>query len=420
MNRLLDNLLKRIVRRGTLDVTWSSGETSRYGEAPASGNRPPLRIVLADPDTERGLVINPEMRLGEAYMDGRLRIENGGAYELLELLLTNAGTTKPTAVLKAAGHLRTAWRRLRRNDPRRARRNVAHHYDLDGRLYRLFLDADLQYSCAYFEDEEATLDEAQRAKKRHLAAKLAPRPGQRILDIGSGWGGLGLYLAEAAGVDVTGVTLSTEQQAVSTERAKGQGLDDRVRFRLQDYRTVEGTFDRIVSVGMFEHVGLRHYGEFFGTCRRLLKDDGVMVLHSIGRFGVPRGVNPWIDRYIFPGHYIPALSEVIAATETAGLIVTDMEILRLHYAETLRHWRERFLRRRDEAAKLYDERFCRMWEFYLAGCELAFRLQDMMVFQLQLAKDQNVLPLTRDHMFEAEERLRRADAETAPLRLAGE
>ena len=302
----------------------------------------------------------------------------------------------------------------------RARANVHHHYDLDERLYRLFLDEDLQYSCAYFPHEGMSLDEAQLAKKRHIAAKLALRPGQHVLDIGSGWGGLALSLAGWAGVRVTGVTLSGEQQKVASERAARAGLGGDATFLLKDYRELSQRFDRIVSVGMFEHVGIGHYDEFFRTCAGLLAEDGVMLLHSIGRFDGPGATNPWINKYIFPGGYIPALSEVIPAVERAGLIIADIEILRLHYAKTLRAWRERFLARREEAAAIYDERFCRMWEFYLAASELAFRNQDMMVFQMQLVKDQTVLPLTRGYMEEAEGRLALADEEGESLRLAGE
>ena len=300
-------------------------------------------------------------------------------------------------------------------------RNVAHHYDLDRRLYSLFLDADRQYSCAYFEHPEQSLDDAQLAKKRHLAAKLLVNPGARVLDIGSGWGGLGLYLAETCGAHVTGVTLSDEQHALSRARAEEKGLADRVEFRLQDYRDVAERFDRIVSVGMFEHVGVGYYDVFFRKCADLLADDGVMLLHSIGRSEGPGITNPWIAKYIFPGGYIPALSEVMPAIERAGLLVTDIEILRLHYAETLKHWRDRFLAHRDDLEKIYDERFFRMWEFYLAASEMAFREQDMMVFQLQLTKRQGVVPITRDYIAREEARLRGSEGGSRPpLRLAGE
>jgi cyclopropane-fatty-acyl-phospholipid synthase len=309
------------------------------------------------------------------------------------------------------------------NTPLRARHNVSRHYDLDQRMYALFLDEDLQYSCAYFDDENISLDEAQLAKKRHLAAKLLLEPGQRVLDIGSGWGGLGLYLAEHFGVDVTGITLSEEQFAVSNQRAEDRGLASRVRFRLEDYRKVHGPFDRIVSVGMFEHVGVGHYRRFFETCRDLLSSDGVMLLHSIGRFDHPTYTNPWIEKYIFPGGYIPSMSEVIPVIERANLKLTDIEILRLHYAKTLHHWRERFLANREQILSRTDHRFCRMWEYYLVVSELAFRYQDMMNFQLQIARHQEAVPITRDYIGRGEAALRGAgqrETGRTPLRLAGD
>jgi cyclopropane-fatty-acyl-phospholipid synthase len=302
----------------------------------------------------------------------------------------------------------------------RSRNNVARHYDLDGRLYSLFLDTDKQYSCAYFETPDASLEEAQLAKKRHLAAKLLVDPGDRVLDIGSGWGGLGLYLAEMTGADVTGVTLSTEQLQVSNARAAEKNLTQSAKFLLKDYRDIPGPFDRIVSVGMFEHVGIGGFDEYFQHVARLLKDDGVMLLHAIGRSGKPNATNPWIAKYIFPGGYIPSLSEVFASIERAGLYVTDTEILRLHYAETLKEWRRRFMANREEAKALYDERFCRMWEFYLAGSEISFRVDANMVFQIQLAKRQDVVPATRGYIGERDAKLRQREAQKPPLRLAGE
>jgi len=290
---------------------------------------------------------------------------------------------------------------LQFNPSGRARRNVAHHYDINGAIYDLFLDRDRQYSCAYF-TEGASLEEAQLAKKRHLAAKLAIAPGQRVLDIGSGWGGLGLYLAKIAHCDVTGVTLSNEQLKISQERAVREGLARAARFEFKDYRKVEGRFDRIVSVGMFEHVGVNHYVTYFRKVRDLLADDGVAVIHTIGRSEPPTVTNPFIAKYIFPGGYIPALSEMVASIERSGLVITDLEILRLHYAETLRAWRERFVANWDKAAAIQDETFCRMWEFYLAASETAFRYQKLVVFQVQLAKRIKSLPITRDYMYKAE------------------
>jgi cyclopropane-fatty-acyl-phospholipid synthase len=316
---------------------------------------------------------------------------------------------------------RTALRRLhRRNIKLRAKQNIAHHYDLKAPLYDLFLDSDHQYSCAYFEQPGATLEHAQLAKKRHLAAKLLINEGHSVLDIGCGFGGMAIYLAQRVGARATGVTLSEEQFAAATRRAQDFGLGEKVDIRLQDYRDTPETFDRIVSVGMFEHVGVAHFDEFFANVSRLLKDDGVMVLHAIGRSEKPYATNPWIEKYIFPGGYIPALSEVFAAIERAGLFVTDTEILRLHYAETLKIWRQRFNARRDEARALYDERFCRMWDFYLAGSETSFRIDGHMVFQIQLAKRQDVVPLTRDYIGQAEAQLRQRENAPPAWREAGE
>jgi cyclopropane-fatty-acyl-phospholipid synthase len=289
------------------------------------------------------------------------------------------------------------------------------------RLYSLFLDADRQYSCGYFESADQSLDDAQLAKKRHLAAKLLLEKDHRVLDIGCGWGGLALYLAEFAGAHVKGITLSKEQHAVAQQRAAERQLSSQIDFQLEDYRDAQGRFDRIVSVGMFEHVGLNHYEAFFRKCRDLLADDGVMLLHSIGRSEGPGITNPWIAKYIFPGGYIPALSEVLPYVERAGLLVTDIEILRLHYAETLKSWRERFLAHKEDVERLYDPRFVRMWEFYLACAEMNFRDHAAMVFQLQLTKRQNVVPITRDYILHEERRLRAAEGgQRTPLRLAGE
>jgi cyclopropane-fatty-acyl-phospholipid synthase len=399
--------LRRLVRRGRLEVETADGVIETFGD----GLGPLLGVKLLARAAERRLMFSPALALGELYMDGRLVVTKGGLYDLLELGARNLGELERQPWAKALNRARKAFRGLQqRNNRRRAKRNVASHYDLDQRLYSLFLDSDLQYSCAYFEYPGQSLDDAQTAKKRHIASKLLPKDGATALDIGCGFGGLGLYLAGVAGARVTGVTLSEEQFAVATDRARETGLADRVEFRLQDYRDVGERFDRIVSVGMFEHVGVNHYDEFFTKVRGLLKDDGVMMLHSIGRNSVPGVTNPWIRKYIFPGGYIPSLSEVLPAIERAGLYVTDIEILRLHYAETLRAWRERFMARRDEAAKLYDERFCRMWEFYLAGSETAFRIDAHMVFQIQLTKRQEVVPLTRDYIQEREAELRRREA----------
>jgi cyclopropane-fatty-acyl-phospholipid synthase len=420
MNRLLHGFLDRMIRVGSLEIVDAKGGVHRFGDG--TGTR--VRVRFTSPRAERNVILYPHLKLGEEFMDGGFVVDEGSIYDFLAVAQANVDGLTPEWWMKAGLGFRYVTRRLRQmNSPLRARRNVKTHYDLDGRLYSLFLDNDLQYSCAYFEDPNATLEEAQLAKKRHLAAKLALQPGQRILDIGSGWGGLGLYLAEHADADVTGVTLSDEQFTVSNRRAAEKGLSNRVRFLLKDYRHVTGPFDRIVSVGMFEHVGVGHYRQFFAACKKLLSKDGVMVLHSIGRFDGPGDTNPWIQKYIFPGGYIPALSEVVPAVEASGMKVTDIEILRLHYAKTLRNWRERFLAHRDEVKALYDERFCRMWEFYLAGSETSFQFQDLMNFQMQIAMHQEALPLTRNYMWEAEERLRAGDLRATgrvPLKIAGE
>jgi cyclopropane-fatty-acyl-phospholipid synthase len=417
MNAAFKAFLRRLVRRGRLEVATADGAAEVFGD----GAGPPLGVKLLDGAAECRLMLNPELALGELYVDGRLVLTKGDLYDLLELGARNLAELAGDPWTKALARGRLVFRGLhQRNDRRRAKRNIASHYDLDQRLYSLFLDSDRQYSCAYFEYPGQSLEDAQTAKKRHIAAKLLPRDGGTALDIGCGFGGLGLYLAGVAGARVTGVTLSEEQFAVATERALQTGLADRVEFRLQDYRDVPEKFDRIVSVGMFEHVGVNRYDEFFTKVRGLLKDDGVMMLHSIGRNSVPGVTNPWIRKYIFPGGYIPSLSEVLPAIERAGLYVTDIEILRLHYADTLRAWRERFMARRDEAAELYDERFCRMWEFYLAGSETSFRVDAHMVFQIQLAKRQEAVPLTRDYVPDREAELRRREAAHPAIRQAAE
>jgi cyclopropane-fatty-acyl-phospholipid synthase len=419
MERWLKRLLGKRVQRGTLKVSLGPKTSFTVGD----GTGKPIAIAFDRPTTLLWILTDPDLKLGEAYMNGNLRVTEGLLADFLDLVESQNPASPTFASLMLAG-ARYLGRRAAQFNPRgRARKNIHHHYDLDGRLYSLFLDADRQYSCAYFEDESMTLDDAQIAKKRHLAAKLlVNKPGLRVLDIGSGWGGLGLYLSEIAGArHVTGVTLSDEQAAAARARVGERGLKGKVEFRLQDYRDIDESFDRVISVGMFEHVGINHYGTFFRKIADMLNEDGVALIHSIGRSGRPSTTSAWIKKYIFPGGYIPSLSEVMPSIERSGLVVTDVEILRLHYAETLKAWRERFLARREEMAALYDERFCRMWEFYLAGSEMAFRHQGMVVFQIQLAKRQGAVPLTRDYIGQAEERLRSAERRTKPLlRLAGE
>jgi len=416
MDRLLRFLLETFIRRGTFRVTTSRGTTFAFGD----GTGTPVAVRFTSPAAEWAVLLDPELKLGECYMDGTFVVEHGTIADVLAVALGQDSDVPHWA--RPQWLLRYLKRRLQQFNPRkRARHNVAHHYDRDGWLYSLFLDADRQYSCAYFESPDQSLDDAQLAKKRHLAAKLLLEPGKRVLDIGCGWGGLGLYLAEVTGADVTGITLSREQHAFANGHAVEKELTKRARFRLQDYRDVDGPFDRIVSVGMFEHVGVNHYDTFFRKCAELLNDDGVMLLHSIGRSEGPNVTNPWIAKYIFPGGYIPSISEVLPAIERSGLLVTDVEILRLHYAETLKNWRARFLVHREEVERIYNQRFVRMWEFYLAASEMSFREQNMMNFQIQLTKRQGVVPMTRDYIGREELRLRGAEGERRPpLRLAGE
>ena len=416
MERLLFIFLRRYLRRGSFTVTTAAGSTYTFGD----GRGPPIAVRFTTARAQRAVLMDPELKLGEAYMDGSLVVERGSIADVLGILLCQAPVSTPNWDLPRL--VRYLFRRLQQLNLRsRARHNVAHHYDLDGRLYSLFLDGDQQYSCAYFDSPDVSLDDAQLAKKRHIAAKLRLKSGATVLDIGCGWGGLALYLAEIAGARVTGITLSREQFQRAQNRALEHSRTHDTTFRLVDYRDVDGCFDRIVSVGMFEHVGVGFYETFFEKCSNLLADDGIMLLHSIGRSGPPSITNPWIAKYIFPGGYIPALSEVLPAIEHAQLIVTDVEILQLHYAETLKAWRERFLAHRDEVVRLYDRRFVRMWEFYLACSEMAFREGDMVVFQIQVAKRKGVTPATRDYIAREEARLRGIEAGySAPLRLAGE
>ena len=411
-------VLERIIRQGDLKVIDPNGKAWRFGD----GLPPTVTVRIKDHATERAIAFDPQLALGEAYMQGTFTVEEGGRiYEFLDLVMRSMPAEHLPRWTRTADAFRFLTRRARQWNPAsRAKRNVAHHYDLDGALYDLFLDKDRQYSCAYYEPGNTDLDEAQLAKKRHLAAKLALRPGQKVLDIGSGWGGLGLYLAKAGSVDVTGITLSEEQLGVARTRAAEAKLDRPVRFKLQDYRRLDGQFDRIVSVGMFEHVGVNHYGAYFRKVRELLSEDGVAVIHSIGRADKPTATNAFIAKYIFPGGYIPSLSEVLPAIERSGLYVTDIEILRLHYAETLKEWRRRFLENWPKAAERMGEDFCRMWEFYLAASETSFRFQNLMVFQIQLARKVGTLPVTRDYIVEEERRLKAREGGAYAPRLAGE
>ena len=403
MQTALDGILRHLIGTGRLSVRWPDGRLTIYSgdDGPSAG------IVIRTSGAVRALTLNPALALGEAYMDGSVTPDGCNIYDVLDVIYANLGrNNERQPVVRLRTFLRQLKRRLDQYNPAaRAQRNVAHHYDLNGRLYSLFLDRDRQYSCAYFPRGDETLEEAQLAKKRHVAAKLClDRPDLRVLDIGCGWGGLALTLARDYGARVTGITLSREQLAEARDRAIAEGLEDRVSFELMDYRAVNQTFgrqsfDRIVSVGMFEHVGIGHYQTFCDAVAGSLRPDGIALIHAIGRSNGPSCTNPWIDKYIFPGGYSPALSEVLPSVERSGLVATDIEILRLHYAQTLRQWRWRFTANRDTIASIYDERFCRMFEFYLCGSELAFRRGGHMVFQIQLGARQDAVPLTRDYLY---------------------
>jgi cyclopropane-fatty-acyl-phospholipid synthase len=392
--RLLEVFARRLVREGSLTVSLPSERTFSAGSG-----APKLTIAITDRTLPRRLCLQPDLALGEGYMDGTITIAGDDLGGLLALLIHNAAQGLPLWQ-KPRTAFRKFVRRLKQFNPAgRSRRNVAHHYDLSGRLYDLFLDADKQYSCAYFRDPAMSLEEAQAAKKAHIAGKLLLKPGMRVLDIGCGWGGMALTLARDYGARVMGVTLSEEQLKIARARAEKAGLSDRVTFELMDYRKVEGPFDRIVSVGMFEHVGVPHYRTYFGKVRELLAPDGIALIHTIGRAAPPGATAPWVEKYIFPGGYVPSLSEAATAFEKEGLVETDIEVWRLHYAETLKHWYQRFQAREAEARALYDERFCRMWRYYLKASEMTFRHDNQVVFQIQLARRQEAVPLTRDYLY---------------------
>ncbi len=399
---VLKSILRNMVRVGTLTVIDAKGKP--YVFAGESG--PAVTIRLHDRRIPWGLALMPSLAAGEGYMDGRLTVDGGTIYDFLALMSQNmevGGLNRIQAIWEITGSF---FKRFQQFNPAgRAKKNVAHHYDLSSDLYELFLDRDKQYSCAYFVSPETDLETAQEHKKRHLAAKLLISPGQRILDIGSGWGGMGLYLARKTGAFITGVTLSEEQLQVSQERAEKEGLADQVAFHLRDYRAQTGTFDRIVSVGMFEHVGVGFYPHYFGKMKELLADNGIAVLHTIGRSGPPNVTDPWIRKYIFPGGYVPSLSEVTPVIERSGLVITDIEFIGPHYARTVRAWRKRFRANWNKVREIYDERFCRMWEFYLASSEIAFRHLGLTVFQIQMAHSHMAVPPTRDYISRLENKI---------------
>ena len=400
---MIGRLIEKLMSKGRLTLVMPDGKRTSYGP----GGGASLTVRVTDRKTLFAIARNPRLGLGEAYMDGRLVVEDGTILDLMRLVVgANRWEDKGkgrAAMNKGKGK----WKALfRRNKAKASRRNVAHHYDIGNDLYRLFLDEDLQYSCAYFTDPANSLEQAQADKKAHIAAKLYLKPGQRVLDIGCGWGGTALYLNRVADVDVLGITLSEEQLKVARARAEEAGVADRVKFELIDYREIEGRFDRIVSIGMFEHVGAAHYDEFFAACRNLLAEDGVMLLHTIGKYGKASAPDPFTDKWIFPGYHLPSISQLAAASERQRLITSDLELLRVHYAYTLRHWLERARANRDKIVALHDERFFRMWEFYLSGGVVAFESGSMCNFQAQYIRDRNALPITRDYMAEAEGRYR--------------
>jgi cyclopropane-fatty-acyl-phospholipid synthase len=401
---LIGRLVDKLLTKGSITLKLPGKAPQTYG--PGGGRH--LTVRFTDRKVAFDIVRNPRLGIGEAYMDERVIIEDGTILDLLELIVGANRWEEKGEGRKALSRGRNRIARFfRRNDPTRARRNVAHHYDLKDELYELFLDDDLQYSCAYFTNPGNSLEQAQADKKAHIAAKLALEPGQRVLDIGCGWGGMALYLHQVAGVDVLGVTLSERQLKVARERAKAAGVGDHVKFELIDYRNLDDRFDRIVSVGMFEHVGAKHYGEFFAKCRKLLKPDGVMLLHTIGKLGeVSPGPDPFTDKWVFPGYHLPSISQMSAASERVRLIASDIENLRLHYALTLRHWLERATKARPAIEAMYDARFFRMWEFYLAGGIVMFENGAACNYQVQYIRERTALPITRDYMVAAEQRYR--------------
>lgn len=405
---LLERILSGRIHHGTLTIIQPNGDAVVFGSAVVGWPDVTLRII--HPNAERRILLNPRLGLAEAYMDGGVTVDDDNIMGLVELIRRNnpwekggeIGDRKPLKAL--LGQIARPFQQL--NSLANSRANVAHHYDLSNDFYRLWLDDDMQYSCAYWSEADDTLERAQLAKKAHIAAKLALQPGQTVLDIGCGWGGMALYLNKVAGVEVLGITLSAEQLKLARERAEAAGVADKVRFELLDYRVLAkrapGYFDRIVSVGMFEHVGVPQFDTFFRACANLLKDDGVMLLHTIGRFGKPGSTDAFTRKYIFPGGYIPALSETLAASEKVKLIPSDIEILRLHYAMTLREWYARVLDNREAIVAQYDERFFRMWIFYLAGATAAFESGGMGNYQIQFTRNRRALPITRDYIMEAE------------------
>ncbi|MEE8296539.1 MAG: cyclopropane-fatty-acyl-phospholipid synthase family protein [Hyphomicrobium sp.] len=408
----LSHMMKSFVRVGTLKIIDADGKVHVFAGQPG----PKVTMRLSDRSLYHKLVFNPELNAGEAYMDGRMSFEDSTLRDFLTLFSLNRLSLASYPLQKVLRRVSRMFKKGQQANPiGKAQQNVAHHYDLGNDFYKLFLDEGLQYSCAYFTNDDNTLEQAQRNKLRLLAAKLNLSPGLKILDIGCGWGDLALYLARLADVEVVGVTLSKEQFELASARARKAGLDNRVRFELKDYRKVEDRFDRIVSVGMFEHVGVHHYGEFFGKINELMDDDGLALIHSIGHMSPPGTASPWLRKYIFPGAYSPALSEVFEVVEQNSLWVTDLEFLRLHYAKTLAHWAQRFEANRDKVEAMYDARFARMWEFYLISAEMMFRTGSQLVFHMQLARKRDAAPIVRDYITDLQRDYKRQEAEFRSL-----
>nr|WP_202900440.1 cyclopropane-fatty-acyl-phospholipid synthase family protein [Parvularcula oceani] len=399
---ILNPLLAKVVDKGRLTILTPDGKSHVHGH----GDGPVATIRLSDPKLLTALALSPELKAGEAYMNGTLTVEEGTLRDFITVFSINRNAIRSAPVQKMVREAAKRAKRFQQNNGlTRSRQNVAHHYDLSNDLYRLFLDSGMNYSCAYWPEEGMSLEAAQQAKLRHIASKLRIEKGSRVLDIGCGWGSMAIYMAENFDCDVVGVTLSKEQKALAEQRIEKKGLSKKVRIELRDYREVEERFDRIVSIGMFEHVGAPQHDAFFRKVMALLPEDGLALVHSIGRRGTPGVTDAWTRKYIFPGGYSPALSETLASVERSGLWVTDVEVWRLHYAKTLEVWSERFAANRDKAREMFDERFCRMWEFYLLGAELAFRHGTHMNFQLQLSPSVDAVPLTRDYMLKAERTL---------------
>jgi cyclopropane-fatty-acyl-phospholipid synthase len=415
MLRFLPKIFRRAVKTGHLELRGPDGFSEVYGD----GSEPRVAVRITDPGLDWKIFLNPELKAAEAYMEGGLEIEQGSIHDFISLFFHNKKHFDLTpSQIFWRGLARKFRRSMQHNPLARARQNAAHHYDMGNDFYRMWLDPDLQYSCGYWEDGVTTLEDAQTAKKRHIAGKLGLAPGQRVLDIGCGWGGMALYLASVADVHVTGVTLAEEQLAVAKRRAEILGLTDRVEFRLQDYREVPETFDRVVSVGMLEHVGVSHLTEYFLNVRNRLGPDGVALIHSISSKAPPGVTGPFIRKYIFPGGYAPSLSETFETIEKSGLWTLDCEIWRVHYAKTLAEWRTRFEAVRPQAVEMYDEKFARMWELYLSSCECVFSHGASMVFQIQLGRERDGVPLTRDYIGPAKDVLQAREAEVLPAILA--